>query len=272
MGLFNKKYCDICGEKIGLLGNRKLEDGNCCKDCAKKLSPWFSERRHSTVADIQAQLAYREENRGKAAQFHTTRAYGQNWRVLLDDTHQWFTVTRERDLAEANPDIVPFADLTGCRLDVSQRETELKRKNEQGEMVSYYPPRYEYFYDFYIILTVNTAYFDEMKFQLNPSSVRVVSEASSSFGHGLVGQFLNGGTSAGSDPSYNPEYRQYRQMADELVNVMNELLRSGASQGGQQPAGQQPPQQSTAAGPWTCPSCGASNSSRFCENCGTPRP
>ena len=49
MGLFDKKYCDVCGEKIGLLGNRKLEDGNLCKDCAKKLSPFFSERRASTV-------------------------------------------------------------------------------------------------------------------------------------------------------------------------------------------------------------------------------
>ena len=38
MGLFDKKYCDICGEKIGLLGNRKLENGNLCKNCAKKLS------------------------------------------------------------------------------------------------------------------------------------------------------------------------------------------------------------------------------------------
>ena len=28
MGLFDKKVCDICGEKIGLLGNRKLDDGN----------------------------------------------------------------------------------------------------------------------------------------------------------------------------------------------------------------------------------------------------
>ena len=44
MGLFDKKYCDICGEKIGLLGNRKLEDGNLCKNCAAKLSPFFSER------------------------------------------------------------------------------------------------------------------------------------------------------------------------------------------------------------------------------------
>ena len=46
MGLFDKKYCDICGEKIGLLGNRKLENGNLCKNCAKKLSPWFSDRRN----------------------------------------------------------------------------------------------------------------------------------------------------------------------------------------------------------------------------------
>ena len=55
MGLFDKKICDICGEKIGLLGNRKLDDGNLCKDCAKKLSPWFEERRHSTVEDIKKQ-------------------------------------------------------------------------------------------------------------------------------------------------------------------------------------------------------------------------
>ena len=62
MGLFDKKICDICGEKIGLLGNRKLDDGNLCKDCAKKLSPWFEERRHSTVEDIKRQLEYREKN------------------------------------------------------------------------------------------------------------------------------------------------------------------------------------------------------------------
>lgn len=61
MGLFDKKICDICGEKIGLLGNRKLDDGNLCKDCAKKLSPWFEERRHSTVEDIKRQLEYREK-------------------------------------------------------------------------------------------------------------------------------------------------------------------------------------------------------------------
>ena len=31
MGLFDKKYCDICGEKIGLLGNRKLEEATSAR-------------------------------------------------------------------------------------------------------------------------------------------------------------------------------------------------------------------------------------------------
>ena len=66
MGLFDKKFCDICGEKIGLLGNRKLEDGNMCKDCAKKLSPFFSDRRSSTIDEIKQQLAYREQNKQAA--------------------------------------------------------------------------------------------------------------------------------------------------------------------------------------------------------------
>ena len=67
--LFDKKQCSICGGDIGLLGNRKLEDGNCCKNCAAKLSPWFSERRQSTVEDIKAQLEYREATRRKWRRF-----------------------------------------------------------------------------------------------------------------------------------------------------------------------------------------------------------
>ena len=50
MGLFDKKYCDVCGAKIGFLGNRKLEDGSLCKDCAGKLSPF------SAIAGIQQSL------------------------------------------------------------------------------------------------------------------------------------------------------------------------------------------------------------------------
>ena len=81
MGLFDKKYCDVCGEKIGLLGNRKLEDGNLCKDCAKKLSPWMTDRRQSTVEEIRQHLAYREANERLLASIHPTSVLGGRTKV-----------------------------------------------------------------------------------------------------------------------------------------------------------------------------------------------
>ena len=55
MGLFDrfkKQDCEICGKEVGMFGYKKLEDGEICKDCVKLLSPWFDDRRHSTVAQI----------------------------------------------------------------------------------------------------------------------------------------------------------------------------------------------------------------------------
>ena len=118
MGLFSKKFCDVCGEKIGLLGNRKLEDGNLCKNCAAKLSPWFSERRSSTVAQIKEQLAYREENKNAVAAFHTTKSFGDRTKILLDEDAKKFMVTSARNLAEANPDVLDYSQVTGCDLDI----------------------------------------------------------------------------------------------------------------------------------------------------------
>ena len=106
MGLFDKKICDICGEKIGLLGNRKLDDGNLCKNCAKKLSPWFEERRHSTVEDIRRQLEYRENNKKAVMDFGITRQIStRNYTVFIDDHKRNFTVARKLDVNE-NPDIL----------------------------------------------------------------------------------------------------------------------------------------------------------------------
>ena len=110
--LFEKKVCDICGGDIGLLGNRKLEDGNCCKECAAKLSPWFNERRQSSVADIKEQIEYREENKVAVAAFHTTRTLGRNTKVLLDEDAGLFMVTSARNLSEANPDVIAFSQVT----------------------------------------------------------------------------------------------------------------------------------------------------------------
>ena len=124
MGLFDKKICDICGEKIGLLGNRKLDDGNLCKDCAKKLSPWFEERRHSTVEDIKRQLEYREKNKKAVMDFCITRQINtRNYNVFIDDNKGNFTVARKLDVNE-NPDIVPLSAIVQCRVDVDQQQQE----------------------------------------------------------------------------------------------------------------------------------------------------
>ena len=169
-GLFEKKNCDICGQKIGLLGNRKLEDGNLCKDCAAKLSPWFSERRHSTLEDIRAQLEYREKNLEAVRAFHPTKTFGKGVKLLVDENARKFAVTGATDLLKANPDILDCADAWDCRLDVQESRTE-EKQTKDGKQVSYNPPRYKYSYNFYCTILVNHPYFDDMRFSLNTGSV-----------------------------------------------------------------------------------------------------
>lgn len=171
MGLFDKKYCSVCGEKIGFLGNRKLEDGNLCKECAKKLSPFFSERRQSTIEDIKKQLAYREDNKSAVAAFHVTRTMGGSTKVLLDEDNGKFLVCTERKWQEANPDVIDFSQVTGCDVDVSENRHEIMNQKSDGTEESFNPPRFEFDYDFYITIHVNAPYFDEIRFRLNDSSI-----------------------------------------------------------------------------------------------------
>lgn len=202
--MFEKKYCDICGGEIGFLGNRKLADGNMCKSCASKLSPWFDQRRHSTVQQIEDQLAYREENRSFVERFQTTRSFGEKQHLLLDDNHGWFTIVSTQNLGRENPDIFDFGDFTACRLDIQEWHSEVKREDESGNMVSYSPPRYNYHYDFNIIINVQTPYFDRVKFTLNPNTISVISESASA--------------------STNTEaYQQYKQMGSKICEVLRSL-------------------------------------------------
>ena len=116
--MFEKKNCDICGGEIGLLGNKKLEDGNLCKECASKLSPWFSDRRRSTVDQIREQLDWREANQQRVAQFNPTRTLGNDMKVILDEDVGRFIVTRSSRWREANPDVLDFSQVTGCDTEI----------------------------------------------------------------------------------------------------------------------------------------------------------
>ncbi len=192
MGLFDKKYCDICGEKIGLLGNRKLEDGNLCKDCAAKLSPWFSERRHSTVDSIKAQLDYREQNKSAVQSFHATKSFGEcTTKIFVDENQRKFAICAQRDFDNANPDIIDCSDVMSVNTTKTEHKEEVKFKNAQGQLCSYTPPRYKYSYDVYCAVNVNHPYIDEVKIKLNNQRIEGVNTTNSGLMNGAFNAVAN---------------------------------------------------------------------------------
>ncbi len=171
MGLFDKKYCDICGKKIGLLGNRKLKDGNMCKDCAKHVSLYLTGRKQFKVDDMKEHLAYREENRQKLEEFSPTRTIGTDTKLYIDDNSGQWLISRYPRYKEHNPDILTFDQVTGCSVSIDESKRELKRELPDGKETSYNPPRYRYSYDFRVEINVNNPWFSEIGFQVNRSSV-----------------------------------------------------------------------------------------------------
>ena len=172
MGLFDKKYCDICGDKIGLLGNRKLANGNMCKNCGAKLSRWFSERKESTVEEIKGQLDYRAANQDCLRGFHATRVYGDYNKLMVDDNQGLFCVSRMNDIINENPDVISVADVISVSTDVQEHRRELREPNQEAQPANV-PKRYTYDYDFEVVINVNHPYFDTLRFKINNSSVEV---------------------------------------------------------------------------------------------------
>ena len=244
--LFDKKECSICGGEIGLLGNRKLEDGNMCKSCAARLSPWFSDRRQSTVDEIKEQLDYREANREKVASFRITRTLGERTKVLLDEDAGLFMVTAAKNLEEANPDVLSFSDVTGCKLDIDESRTEIEYEDKDGERKSFNPRRYAYSYDFYI---------GEETLLDGPDAMR---RPRGGFG-GMRGGSL---TSNAEEVRSSVEYRQYEEMG---LEIRDALLRA-RQQVRDEAAAAAAPKAAV-----TCPFCGATtmpDASGCCEFCG----
>ena len=266
MGLFNKKICDICGGEIGLLGNKKLADGNLCKNCARKLSPWMTDRRESTVEEIRQHLMYRVQNQRALADVHPTAVVGANTKVYIDEAARKFFVTHLTNWREANPDVVSFSQVVDVKTEVTEHRTEQYRRDREGNRVPFDPPRYTYSYEFDTEILVDSPWFNRIHFEL---------------------------TGTRPDRLGSDEYRYYEQQADALRAV---LMGAPAFKGQQPPlnladaiakainqvagaavgaAAAAKPAAPAAAndddGQWIC-ACGALNSGNFCPNCGAKRP
>ena len=262
MGLFEKKYCDICGEKIGLFGNRKLEDGNLCKTCAGKLSPFFSERRRSTVEDIKRQLAYRAENEKRLADFSPTVTFDGSQKVHIDPLGEFFIVSGLSNWRSGNPDLIRLSQVCAVDTDIRENKEEIFCKDAEGNEKSYSPPRYSCDYEFNVTIHVDTPWFNEIELEL----------------------------SDGNRPEsrYSDLYREYERKMHELADLLMRrdsryFMCDGDGTMQQIPAEEniQAPTAApaaaaaanTAAGDaWQCPACGAENSGKFCANCGAAKP
>lgn len=108
---------------------------------------------------------------------------------------------------------------------------------------------------------VNSPYFEEMKFRVNPRPVTLESETPRGFS-----------IARAIDPTYSIEYRRYKQQAEEIREAIEKVRGKGHAAPAAQPEQSAQTQTAPVSGPWTCPACGGSNSGKFCEYCGISRP
>jgi len=286
-----KKDCDICGGKIGLLGNRKLEDGNCCKDCAKLLSPWMTDRRRTTVEDIKAHLAYREENKRKLQQFNPVSIVGENWKVYMDPNMGTFAVSRSSNWRAENPDIIALSQVISCEVERKEHQKEVYQQMPDGTRKSYFPARYDYTYDFKVNIQVSSPWFNEIAFSLNNSSIdrydpayrqceatgdqirsMLLSGARGGMGMGMPGMSMPGQFQQPMQPGFQQPMQPMGGFQQPMQPGFQQPMQpmGGFQQQGQQ-SFQQPMQQPVQSGNWFCQSCGAQNTGRFCQSCGATR-
>lgn len=265
--LFEKKVCSVCGNDIGLLGNRKLSDGNCCKACAAKLSPWFEDRRESTVVQIKEQLAYRARNAEELKSFNVAQVIGEYEKVFVekvDGIPTRFFVTSASDYLDENPDIISLLDVLSCTIDIDESEDEIMREDKDGNSVSYNPPRFEHHYNFYIDMVIrNNPYFDSIRFNVNDNDVTletVSSRASAEMRRGSMG------APAMYNPAANREaerYNDYEQMCKRICQLVEDAKNGVQAQKDAAAAAE-------SAKPQFCPACGApSDGGQFCQFCGS---
>lgn len=171
-GLFEKKNCDFCGEKIGLLGNRKLADGNMCKECAKGMSSWVTDRKKWTVAEMGEHLNYRRANREVLQNFRHSGSIGRDqYRLYIDDANKEWFVTQYTNYMDENPDVFSYAQVRGCEFEVKDTRREIYYRDANGRNASFEPREYDYDYDFYVTVYLDCPFTDSIRFKVNSRRV-----------------------------------------------------------------------------------------------------
>ena len=181
-------------------------------------------------------------------------------------------LTDAEDYMSENPDIIAFDDLMVCTTDVKTYEKELKRKDSNGNEVSYNPPRFETAYDFYINMHIaNNPYFDDIRFKLNGSTVTLETRAGSSVG--FLGMTFNTASVNVSSQRDQQRYQDYTGMCQQIEFIVQKSRQTApvAAPAAEPAAAPIAPvaEPAAPAGPKFCPNCGAAaDGGKFCQYCG----
>ena len=203
MGLFERKCCDVCGEKLRLLGGVEFGSMSLCPDCADRISPWLDPEEEWDADSLQEHMKWREENRREAENFNITREIGEDMTVFLDEDAGLFAVTDDVDVE--NADIFSLDDIVECSLEVEEETEEDYDVDEEGNDISYDPPHLCCSYYFHMEILLDHPWISSICFPLNEDAVEVFSEDSVDPDTGEY------------DPEMDEAYLEYLDMADEIM-------------------------------------------------------
>ena len=173
-----------------MLGGVKLKDGDLCKECKKKLSPFFDDGKESTVDDIKKQIESRDENYTKLDTLEINKIYGEFGVILIDEKNEKFVAVKDtsdslfgsskvvngiEDVKDKNPDIIDFKDVEDVEIKIIETSRE-EKQTLNGEQVSYDPKHYTYMISFDVIIKVNHPYIRLMRISLKQGTIQIYNE------------------------------------------------------------------------------------------------
>ena len=263
MGLLSKKICSLCGSEIGLFGNHGVADGNICKNCWKKLSPYFRKSRDTRVKDIEEHINYRNDNETELFNFNPTLVLGDKTKVFIDEKNKSFVINNNDDYRKGNPDIIKLDQVMAVDLEIDEDKDEIYDKDEEGKEISFDPKRYEYEYSFFLDIKVNSPYFEHIKFDINNFDHPDSKNSELYFKQKYIAQQIQHALKPSLYPEailekVNEEEKE-EWTCPECKHINNTKFCGNCGKAKPSPR-------------WFCPDCGKENTGKFCIGCGTKRP
>ena len=188
MGLFKKENCCLCGGKTGML-DKKCLSGKVCKECVKKMSPWFDDYKNSIAGALDAQRMGREIDAGliQTKIYNFSKIFGEFGVILIDEKEKKFIafpdtskglfgnqrkVTSIDDVIDLGPDIIRFDQVEDFEIDITETTRE-EKQTVNGQQVSYNPPHILYMETFTLRMKINHPYVKSIYIQLNDGAVQI---------------------------------------------------------------------------------------------------